>query len=279
MTTAKHSAEWAGRSETARKVVLVGWAAQGVVYATLAWLVLQMAFGSAPQQASTTGALEYLAGTLPGSVGLLVLAVGLLAFAVGRILEVTTLAGPQIDAKDHAKAVLTAVLYVALAGTALSIVGIVGSSSSSGGGSSEKQGSSLLLGLPGGRVLVGIIGLAIIAAGLYGGYRGLQQRFLDTLRESEMSSGVHTAASAIGTAAYVTKGLILVALGWFFLSSAITYDPNQARGLDGALRSVEQASWGPAALAAIAVGLLSYGLFAFLEARYRKVGSSASGLT
>lgn len=102
------SVRQAGRSETARKIVLVGWAAKGVVYVALAYLVLQMAFGSAPQQATTTGALRYIAGTAPGRIALIVLGIGLVAFAIGRILEVTTLAGPGIDAKEKAKAVVLA---------------------------------------------------------------------------------------------------------------------------------------------------------------------------
>jgi len=117
----------AGRSETARKVVLFGWAAKGVVYLTLAYLVLQMAFGSAPEDASTTGALQFLASKTPGKIALVVLGLGLLAYAVGRILEVTTLAGPGIETKDKVEAGVLAFLYTALAITAFgSLLGIVG---------------------------------------------------------------------------------------------------------------------------------------------------------
>lgn len=275
-----NSAQQAGRSETARKVVLVGWAAKGVVYLALAYLVLQMAFGSAPQQASTTGALEYIAGQGPGRIALIVLGVGLLAYAVGRILEVTTLAGPGIEAKDKVVAVVLAVLYTSLAVTAFSIVGLAGSSSSgSGGGSNEQQGSAFLLGLPGGRYIVGAVGLAIIAFGAYQAYKGVQKAFLGTLRTSEMSQGERTAITRIGTAAYLTRGAIFALLGYFFVASAVTYDADEAKGLDAALREVAEQSWGQVVLALIALGLLAYAVFAFVESRYRRVGSSATGTT
>ena len=275
MSQVTQGAKSAGRSETARKVVLFGWAAKGVVYVALAYLVLQTAFGQSSQDASTTGALRLIAQEAPGKIVLVVLGLGLIAFAVGRVLEVTTLAGPQIDGKDKATAAVLAVLYTSLALTAFSLVGLAGSSS--GGGGSEQQGSAFLLGLPGGRWIVGLVGLAVIAFGARQAYKGVQRKFLGTLRTSEMSSGLRSAVEKLGTAAYLTKGAILALLGWFFLQSAITYDPQQAKGLDAALQEIAGETWGQVVLTLVAIGLLAYGVFAFVEARYRRVGSSASG--
>lgn len=268
----------AGHSSTARKIVLVGWAAKGVVYVALAYLVLQMAFGSAPQQATTTGALQYIAGTTHGTITLILLGVGLIAFAIGRILEVTTLAGPGIEGKDKAVAVLLALIYASLALSAFTIAGMTGSGGGSGGGGS-KQGSAFLLGLPGGRVIVAIVGLLVIAFGVYEAYKGVKKRFNGTLRTAEMSSSVRSATSRIGTAAYVTKGAIWALLGFFFLNSALTYNPQKARGMDAALHQVARQSWGQVVLAFVAAGLLAYAVFAFIESRYRRVGSSATGTT
>ncbi len=283
MSQVTRGARSAGRSETARKVVLLGWAAKGVVYVALAYLVLQMAFGQASQDASTTGALRLIAQEAPGKIVLILLGVGLLAFAVGRILEVTTLAGPQIDGKDKGKAVVLAALYTSLALTAFSIVGLAGSSSGGGGGGggggSEQQGSAFLLGLPGGRWIVGLVGLAVIAYGAKQVLDGVKQKFLGTLRTGEMSSGMRSATEKLGTAAYVTKGAILALVGWFFLQSAITYNPGEAKGLDAALQEIAGQTWGQVVLTLVAIGLLAYGVFAFVEARYRRVGSSASGTT
>ena len=276
MSTAKQ----AGQSETARKVVLVGWAAKGVVYLALSFLVLQMAFGSAPQQATTRGALQYIAQTAPGRIALIVLGIGLLAYAVGRVLEVTTLARPQIDGKDKALAALLALLYASLALTAFTIVGVAGSrGSSGGGGGKQQQGSALILGLPGGQVIVGVIGLLVIGFGVREAYKGLQKDFLGTLRTGEMSSAMRSATDKIGAAAYVTKGAVIALLGYFFLQSALTYDPQKARGLDAALQEIAGRTWGQVVLTAAAVGLLAYAVFALIESRFRLVGSAAGGTT
>lgn len=276
MSQVTRGAESAGRSETARKVVLVGWAAKGVVYVALAYLVLQMAFGQSSQDASTTGALRLIAQEAPGKIVLVLLGVGLLAFAVGRILEVTTLAGPQIDSKEKAKALALAVLYTSLALSAFSIVGLAGSS---GGGGKEQQGSAFLLGLPAGRWIVGLVGLAVIGYGIKQVMAGVKQEFLGTLETGRMSTSLRSAVEKLGTAAYVTKGAILALLGWFFLQSAITYNPDEAKGLDAALQEIAGQTWGQVVLTLVAVGLLCYGVFAFVESRYRRIGSSASGTT
>jgi uncharacterized membrane protein len=275
MTDASRTARQAGSSETARKVVLLGWAAKGVVYVMLAYLVLQLAFGSAAEEASTTGALKAIAATSPGKIAIIVLGIGLLMFAIGRVLEVTTLAGPSIDGKDKVKAGVLAFVYTSLALTAFGIVTQAGSSS---GGSSEQKGSAFLLGLPAGRWIVGLVGLAIIGYGAVEAYKGVKQEFLGTLRTGEMSSGIRSAAPKIGTAAYVTKGFIFVLLGYFFVQSAIAFNPNEAKGLDAALGEIAQQSWGTIVLCLVALGFLAYGAFAFLESRYRKVGSSATGM-
>lgn len=271
-----NSAAQAGRSETARKVVLIGWAAKGVVYLTLSYLVLQVALGSATQEASTSGAVRTVAATAPGQVATIALGVGLLFFAVGRILEVTTLAEPQIGAGDRVKAAVLAALYASLALTAFNIVR---QSASTGGGSTEQQSSGFLLGLPGGRFIVGVVGLAVIGYGAYEAYKGVKQRFLGTLRTGQMSPAVRSGITRLGIAAYVTKGFIVALVGYFFLRSAITYNPDEARGLDAALGEIAQESGGQAVLVAVAVGLLAYAAFAFVESRYRRVGSSATGMT
>ena len=121
------------------------------------------------------------------------------------------------------------------------------------------------------------MGLAVIAVGVHQAWKGVQQEFLGTLRTSEMSSGMRSAVEKLGIAAYLTKGAILALVGYFFLQSAITYDPDEAKGLDAALQEIAGETWGQVVLTLVAIGLLAYGVFAFVEARYRRVGSSASG--
>ena len=270
-------AEQAAGGETARTLVLVGWAAKAVVYVALAWLVYQMATGTASEEASTTGALQLIQDATGGRFILIVLGIGLLLYAGGRILEVTTLATGQVEKSDKAQALVMSLVYLALAVSAFAAAGVSSGGGQGGGGSNEQQGTAVLLDLPFGRILVGLVGLGVIALGAYTVKKGVQKDFLPTLRTNDMSTTVRTWSEPVGVAAYVTKGLIFALLGWFLLQAAITYDSQKAVGLDGALREVAQADWGKALLLAVAVGLLAYAIFCALEARYRKVGVSAGG--
>jgi len=260
-----------------RTLVLVGWAAKAVVYLGVAWLVYQMATGTASEEASTTGALKLIQDATGGRLVLIVLGVGLLLYAAGRILEVTTLATGQIEKSDKAQAVVMSLVYLALAVSAFTAAGVSSGGGGQGGGGSEQQGAAVLLDLPFGRILVGLVGLGVIALGAYTVKKGVQKDFLPTLRTGEMSTTVRAWSERVGVAAYVTKGLILALLGWFLLQAAISHDSQKAVGLDGALHRVAQAEWGRALLLAVAIGLLAYALFCALEARYRKVGVSAGG--
>lgn len=274
---ARRSVEQAAGGGTARRLVLVGWAAKSVVYLALAWLVLQMARGGGSEEASTTGALRLIQDATGGRLVLVALGIGLLLYAAGRILEVTTLGGGQIDASDKAQAAVMSLVYLALAVTAFTVAGSSSGGGSGGGGGGEQQGTAVLLGLPLGRILVGLIGLGIVALGAYTAWKGVRKDFLPTLRTGAMSPSLRSWSEPIGVVAYVTKGIVFALLGWFLLQAALTYDAQQAVGLDGALHRVAQAGWGRALLVAVGVGLLAYALFCALEARYRKVGVSAGG--
>ncbi|CAN5530848.1 DUF1206 domain-containing protein [soil metagenome] len=259
-----------------RTLVQAGWAAKGVVYLSLAWLVLQLARGGASEEVSATGALELIRSSSWGGPLLVLLGVGLLIYAGGMILEVTALATSEIDVSDKAQAAVMSVVYVALAVTTFSVAA-GGGGGGRGGGADEEQGAAVLLNLPLGRFLVGALGVAGLALGAYAAYQGLKREFLPTLRTGEMSATMRAWSERLGEVAYVTKGAIFALVGWFLLQAALTYDAQEAVGLDGALHRVAAAGWGRAILLAVSVGLLAYGLFCWVEARYRRVGTSAGG--
>ena len=60
-------------------------------------------------------------------------------------------------------------------------------------------------------------------------------------------------------------------VGVLFLIAAIQFDPKKARGVDGALRALRDTPVGPWLLAAVALGLIMFGLFGFCEAKWRKL--------
>jgi hypothetical protein len=60
-------------------------------------------------------------------------------------------------------------------------------------------------------------------------------------------------------------------VGIFLVKAAIDYKANEAIGLDGALGKLYNASGGPFLLGVVALGLIAFGCFSIVEARYRRI--------
>ena len=125
------------------------------------------------------------------------------------------------------------------------------------------------LDLPGGQWLVAGAGLAIIAAAIYIGYRGLSQKFNERLDTSEMGPVTGASVDVLGTVGMIARSVVFALAGYLLIRAAIDYDPNEAHGLDGTLKTLAQQTYGQVILALTALGLVCYGLYSFAEARYR----------
>jgi hypothetical protein len=67
----------------------------------------------------------------------------------------------------------------------------------------------------------------------------------------------------------VARAVVFVLIGVFLLKAAVLSSAKQAKGLDAVFRSVASSAYGSWLLAGLASGLVCYGLYCLLEARYR----------
>src|ERR1022692_2959437 len=67
----------------------------------------------------------------------------------------------------------------------------------------------------------------------------------------------------------VARAVVFVLVGVFLLKAAVLSSAKQVKGLDAVFRSVTSSAYGSWLLAALASGLLRYGFYCLLEARYR----------
>src|SRR5690348_133004 len=155
------TADRIGRSDALENLARVGLAAYGVIHVLVAWIVLRLAWGGSSQEADQSGAMATLARQPFGRPLLWIIALGLLALALWQLAEIlrwrTALRGSD-DAKKKAlgktgKSVGKAVIYVALAVTALRFA--VGSGQSSA--QQQQSKTAGVLSWPGGRVLVVVL--------------------------------------------------------------------------------------------------------------------------
>ena len=247
------------RSKGYHGLIGVGLISYGLVHLVLAWLALQIAFGHR-EDASAGGALKQLSSQPLGTVLLWVMAIGLFTLVVWQVLEATI--GREEPGRDgrlgrRLSSAGRAVVYLALGILAIGVA--IGGG---GSGNGEQTLSARLMALPFGRILVGAVGIAVIAVGISQIVKGVKKNFLE-----DLDSGVGPAVRRLGTVGYCAKGVALAIIGGLFGYAAITYDPKKAGGLDAALDTIRQQPFGTALLVIMAVGLASFGVFCFVWAR------------
>jgi hypothetical protein len=159
-----------------------------------------------------------------------------------------------------------ALVYGGFIFVALKLLTGSGSSSSN----TEQKGTAKVLDLPGGTAIVVIGGFIVIGTGLWNVYRGLSRDFEDKLSLGSLEESKRKAVVGFGMVGYVARGVAFALVGVFLVRAGLTHDPDQTRGLDGALREVADAAYGPWLLGLLALGLILFGLFRALEGRYRK---------
>jgi hypothetical protein len=271
------AADRAGQSDTLENLARIGLVALGVVHVLIGWLALQMAWSrGGGESADQSGALSTVAQTPVGGPLLWVLGIGLFALALWQAAEVLRWRrGLSSSGKQRrtaigniVKSVAKAVLYVALGVLALQAANGTEKSSEK----STDPTAQGVMGLPGGRLLVGAIGLVVIGVGAYHVYKGWTKKFLEQIDISSASPSARRGITRVGQVGYPAKGVSLVLVGALFAWAAITFDPKKAAGLDSALRTVLDAPFGRILLTLIALGLVAFGVFCFARARYPQRG-------
>ena len=119
---------------------------------------------------------------------------------------------------------------------------------------------------PGGRWLIAIVGLVILAIGAYHAYKGVRARFLKDLREDPGRP-----VTWIGKIGYVAKGIALGIVGVLFVVAAAQHRSSDASGLDGALSTLRHAVGGQVLLTLMGLGLAAFGIYMLLRVRYARV--------
>ncbi len=245
-----------------------GLAARGIVYGVIGALSLGLAAGAGGRTESQTGALETIGHQPLGSIVLVVLAIGLASYAAWRVLEGVSgfRVGETAGVGRRAAAIGSGIAYAVLCATAVEVV--AGSHPSGGGASQTTAG---VLGWPGGPVLVGIAGAALLGAGAYQGYKGVSRRFLQDTDVQRMSEEATTVFTTLGIAGYFARGVTFLLTGYGLIKAAVDYSPKSAVGLDGALQELIRAPDGPVLLGIVAAGFIAFALYSIADARYHRV--------
>lgn len=242
----------AGRLTTLTRL---GFAARGLLYLVIGFLVI-----SAGQAEGPSGALDYLAqGGGRWLLGLM--AAGLIAYGIWRLadgaLDVERRGSSGKALAERAGAAVSGLVHLGLAWQAVRL--IQGSASQSGDGATE--GAQTALQLPGGGILLLLAAAILIGVGILQLIKAVNGGFLKHL---EPAIANRSWVSWSGRAGYTARGLVFIIIGFFVGQAGLNERSSEAGGMAEALAWLDS-PWD----VLIALGMIGFGIFSLVEARYR----------
>ena len=263
------AAEQASNSKAVERAARIGFLAKGLVYALVGALALQIAMGQS-EQADQKGALREVASRTGGTVILWLMVLGFVGYGIWRLSQATWGRRDETDEKKRtAKRLGSAANGLVYLAFALLALRVVTTSGSSGSGSSSLTAE--VLGWPAGQAMVFTAGLVVIAVAAGLTWRGVKTDFEKNLNTGQMSPQMFRAVHRLGQVGYIARGVVFALVGVLVCKAALDHQPGKAAGFDVALQKVAAAPYGPYLLTAAALGLISFGVFCMLEARYRRL--------
>ncbi|HEX7314828.1 MAG TPA: DUF1206 domain-containing protein [Pyrinomonadaceae bacterium] len=254
-----------------------GYAAKGVVYILIGSLAAYGAFkGSGDSATDSRGALTQVVHQPYGRVMLGVIAVGLAGYALWRVTQaLRDTEDKGTSWKGLAVRAGYACIGVVYAGLSFSAVRLIfGGGAGAGSDETTKGWTAFALMFPLGQLLVGLVGLGVIGFGFWQCYKAFTAKFCRKWKRHEMHEThehAHGIAMRVGQVGLVARAVVFFIIGAFLIQAAWHARAEEARGLGGALRALEQQPYGPYVLGAVALGLVAYGIYMFVEARYRRM--------
>ncbi|BAY91551.1 MULTISPECIES: DUF1206 domain-containing protein [unclassified Tolypothrix] len=249
-----------------------GYASKGIVYAIVGLLAAQVAFGTGGKTTDTKGALQTLVEQPFGQILLALVAIGLIGYVLWRFVE--AIKDPEHkgnDAKGLAQRISYAINGFIYAGLAYSAVQILLGSSNSGNSNSTQDWTARLLSQPFGQWLVGTGGAFVIGLGFYQFYKAYSTKFQREFNLSQLSHQERKWMIGICRFGLVARGIVFCIIGWFFIQAATQSNAQAAGGLDEALQTLAQQPYGPWLLGFVALGLIAYGIYMAIKARYSQL--------
>jgi hypothetical protein len=240
-------------------LVRLGYAARGLVYLLLGYLALSTR-GEAREGASS--AFDYLQNVPVGSVLLWLVALGLVAYAGFKLVSaVADIQHRGSDAKAAVKRVgdaASGIAHLFLAYAAYQFAS-GGKHAATGGQSQQMVGSVMDWSL--GAVVIGILGLGFLVGAFMQAKSAVTASFM-----KHISGRAPGGVEAIGRAGSAARAVVFALIGWSLVQSAWLSQSGKVKGLGEAILALRDDG---ILYTLVAIGLLLFGLFSLVMARYR----------
>ncbi|HUF76798.1 MAG TPA: DUF1206 domain-containing protein [Longimicrobiales bacterium] len=265
-----------GTSDGVELLARAGYTAKGIVYALIGGLAVQQALGNGGGTSGTREALRNVADAPWGTAMLSLVTLGLAGHVAWRWVQAfVDPEGRRSDGSDakrwltRAFHFLSGVVYALLAYYGATLV--LGSGSAGSGGSDGGSGTWVaeLMQMSLGVWMVGAVGAGIVIRGLMQFRKAYTESFREKIQTHGLDARQEKWATAAGQIGLTARGVVFGIVGVSVIRAAVVHDPQEARGLEGALEMLASSSW---LLGALGAGLVAYGVYQWVKARYRLIG-------
>jgi hypothetical protein len=247
-------------------LVRVGYVAKAVVYVLVGVLAFRVAAGFAGGRITDPAGAWYEVLRRPfGETLLLVLALGLLSYAAWQIL------GAVLGWRRHARETVLSRALTILRASVYGLIGWQGLRLATGLRSRHTGPEPLVraaLDWPFGEWLVIAAGIGAAWYGVVEIRDAIKGRLEPDLEASTLRSNAGEWALHVSRVGIIARALILVLLGVGVIRAGLAHRASAAGGFDTSLVVLNSLPQGSLLLGATAAGLLAYGFYQFLHARY-----------
>jgi len=266
VTRTAQKAEFSPQMEA---VTRLGYGVRGLIYITMGLLAVQVALGKGGGLASQQDAIAAIGKQPAGLILLWVVLIGLASYAVWGV--VRAVLDPLHKGHDMKGLVARFGFLVSAFGYALLVLPtyryIRGGSQAASGSQTQKFFTSIMA-MPWGRWAIGILGLAVLAGGLYQIYLGFKAGFDRQFQIYALTPEEVKLATNVGRFGSAARGIVLAIVGGLIGLSAYHANPGQPIGMDTALATLLHQPYGIWLLGIVAVGLIAFGIYSLLSAAW-----------
>jgi hypothetical protein len=253
------------------RLARVGFAAKAVLYSVVGVLALRAAMGNGGRPIGSRGALSTLVRQDFGALMLLVIGAGLFGYAAWRLAEAIL----DPERRGHgakgvalrASFVARGVFHAALGVQAIRLA--IGSAGKEG--EATEQWTARVLEAPLGSWLVVATGLSVAGYGLYQLYRAWAAKLSKQLDLSRLSREAGSWLIKVCRMGIGARGVVFAVIGAYLARAGYAHNANKAADTGEALGAIGRQPFGEWMLGAIAVGLIAYGAYEVVQARYRVI--------
>lgn len=262
----KKAGQKAEYSRIMEALTRIGYGVRGLIYITMGLLAVQVALGKGGALANPQGAIVAIGKQPAGMFLLWIVLLGLVSYSLWGV--VRAVMDPLHKGRD-AKGLLARFGFLVSAfGYAILVwptYGYITGASQTASGSQTQKFIASIMAMPLGRWAIGILGLAVLAGGLYQIYLGFKADFDRQFQTYALTPKEVKLVTDVGRFGTSARGIVFALVGALISLAAYQANPSQPVGMDTALATLMHQPYGIWLLGVVAIGLIAFGFYSMLS--------------